>query len=86
VLPNSNILRDEEILLASGEDPAELMRLRRIEVWLEDKQDTMVFVTNHLKLAASTIAAIYRDRWQIELFFKGLCAGIREKRHSTRPS
>lgn len=79
VLPDSNILRDEEILLASGEDPAALMRLRRIEVWLEDKQDTMVFVTNHLKLAASTIAAIYRDRWQIELFFKAIKQSLRIK-------
>jgi diacylglycerol kinase len=79
VLPDSNILRDEEILLASGEDPAELMRLRRIEVWLEDKQDTMVFDTNHLKLAASTIAAIYRDRWQIELFFKAIKQSLRIK-------
>ena len=31
-----------------------------------------MFVTNNLKLAASTIAAIYRERWQIELFFKAL--------------
>ncbi len=53
-------------MLNSGTDPDRLMRLRRIEVWLEDKQDTIEFVTNHLKLAASTIAAIYRDGWQIE--------------------
>ena len=55
------------------------MRLRRIEVWLEDKQETIVFVTNHLKLAASTIAAIYRDRWQIELFFKAIKQSLRIK-------
>jgi hypothetical protein len=35
-------------LLTSDKDQA--MRLRRIEIWLEDKQDTMVFVTNHLRL------------------------------------
>jgi putative transposase len=29
-----------------------------------------VFVTNHFKLAATTIAALYKARWQIELFFK----------------
>lgn len=76
---DGNILRDEEVILASGEDPASPMRLRRIEVWLEDKQDTIVFVTNHLKLAASTIAAIYRDRWQIELFFKAIKQSLRIK-------
>jgi IS4 transposase len=53
--------------------------LRRIEVWVEEKQETMVFVTNHLKLAASTIAAIYKDRWQIELFFKALKQSLKLK-------
>jgi hypothetical protein len=47
------------------------MRLRRIEVWVEEKQDTLVFVTNHPKLAASTIAAIYKDRWQIGVSSQG---------------
>src|SRR5262245_36712767 len=55
------------------------MRLRRIEIWLEDKQETMVFVTNQLKLAASTIAAIFKDRWQIELFFKAIKQSLRIK-------
>ena len=32
----------------------------------------LVFFTNLLHLAASTVAAIYKDRWQIELFFKAL--------------
>ncbi len=30
----------------------------------------LVFLTNHLELAAATIAAIYKERWQIELFFR----------------
>jgi IS4 transposase len=46
------------------------VRLRRIEVWLEDKQETLVLVTNQLTWSAETIAAIYKERWQIELFFK----------------
>lgn len=46
--------------------------LRRIEVWIEDKQEIMVLVTNHPRLAASTISDIYRDRWRIETFFKSL--------------
>lgn len=79
VRPVSNIVRDEVIVLDSETDPDHLMRLRRIEVWLEDKQDTIVFVTNRLKLAASTIAAIYRQRWQIELFFKAIKQSMRIK-------
>jgi glycosyltransferase involved in cell wall biosynthesis len=39
----------------------------------------MVFVTNKLKLAAGTIAAIYKDRWQIELFFKALKQSLKVK-------
>jgi IS4 transposase len=31
-----------------------------------------VFLTNHLTLAAATVAEVYKQRWQIELFFKAL--------------
>jgi len=46
--------------------------LRRVEVWLPKKQETLVLVTNQLHWSAQTIAAIYKERWQIELFFKAL--------------
>jgi len=78
-VPAGTILRDEEIMLLSEKDHSDPMRLRRIEVWVEEKQDTLVFVTNHPKLAASTIAAIYKDRWQIELFFKAIKQSLRIK-------
>lgn len=52
---------------------------RRIEVWLEDKQETLVLLTNLLDLSAATIAAIYKERWQIELFFKALKQNLRIK-------
>ena len=55
------------------------MFLRRIEVWDEAQQRTLVFLTNHRHFAASTIAAIYRQRWQIELFFKALKQNLRIK-------
>jgi hypothetical protein len=77
--PAGAILRDEVIELCSEPESDSPMRLRRIEMWLEDKQQTIVFVTNHLKLAASTIAAIYKDRWQIELFFKAIKQSLRIK-------
>jgi IS4 transposase len=37
------------------------------------------FLTNQLKFAASTIAKIYRDRWQIETFFRALKQSLRVK-------
>ena len=46
--------------------------LRRIEVYDPEKDETLVFLTNYLTFGATTIAAIYKDRWQIELFFKAL--------------
>ena len=67
------ILKDEEItLLGHGQLGEDGLRVRRIEVWDEDRQEKFVFVTNHMRLAASTIDQIYRERWQIETFFKSL--------------
>ena len=77
--PDPNVIRDEVIMLASEKDPDKPMRLRRVEVWVEEKKNTLAFVTNDLKLAASTIAAIYKDRWQIELFFKAIKQSLRIK-------
>lgn len=74
-----NIIRDEVILLTSQQEIGKEALLRRIEIWVEEKQETMVFVTNHLKLAASTIARIYKERWQIELFFKALKQSLKIK-------
>jgi len=53
--------------------------LRVVTIWDEDKQQEMAFLTNHLGFAASTIAAIYKQRWQIELFFKALKQLLRVK-------
>ena len=70
---NGKVLRDQIISLAAlakaGEEP---VLFRRIEYWNEDKSEVLVFLSNLLHLAASTIAAIYKDRWQVELFFKAL--------------
>jgi len=66
-----NVRRDEIIHLKPFEaGRADLPDLRRVVVWLEDKQEELVLLTNNFQLAASTIAAIYKERWQIELFFK----------------
>ena len=46
--------------------------LRVVTIWDEDKQEELVLSTNHPEFAASTIAGIYQQRWQIEPFFKAL--------------
>ena len=67
----SNVLRDETVRLqAFVAGRPDLEDLRCVTIWLEDKQQELVLLTNNFTLAASTIAAIYKERWQIELFFK----------------
>ena len=45
-------------------------RLRRIRYFDAKTGNTLIFLTNNFKLSALTIAALYRNRWGIEIFFK----------------
>ena len=77
---SSAVRRDEIIFLYKAARGGHLdLFLRRIEVWDEEQKRVLVFLTNHRGFAASTIAAIYRQRWQIELFFKALKQNLRIK-------
>ena len=68
-----NILKDQIIEFT---DPLSREKcpypLRVIEVYDPEKDEVHCFLTNHMDLGATTIAAIYKDRWQIEIFFKYL--------------
>jgi hypothetical protein len=70
---NSNVVSDQIIcfprLAREGEEP---VLFRRVEIWDAEKQESIVFLSNLLGFGATTIAAIYKDRWQVELFFKAL--------------
>jgi IS4 transposase len=70
---NSNVVHDQIIcfprLAQEGEEP---VLFRRVEIWDKEKQESIVFLSNLLAFGATTIAAIYKDRWQVELFFKAL--------------
>jgi hypothetical protein len=75
-----NVMRDQTIQLKAIKAPDKcLYHLRRVEYWDSEREEVLVFLTNHLKLAASTIAAIYKDRWQIEIFFKALKQNLKIK-------
>lgn len=52
---------------------------RRVEYYDEKTDAMLVFLTNHLSLAAATVAAVYKERWAIELFFKALKQNLRVK-------
>lgn len=67
------ILRDEEIVFTGPRSTRDCpCTLRRIEVWNEEHQAPIVLLTNHLGFGPTTLARIYKDRWQIEIFFKTL--------------
>lgn len=54
-------------------------KLRRIGYRDKETGKFYVFLTNNFALAASTIAAIYKDRWQVELFFKAIKQNLKIK-------
>ncbi len=54
-------------------------RLRRIAVWNEEHGHVVELLTNNFSLAASTIAALYKARWEIEIFFRNLKQLLRIK-------
>ena len=53
--------------------------LRLVSVWDEENQREIQLLTNLLHLSAATIGAIYKERWQIELFFKALKQSLKIK-------
>ena len=53
--------------------------LRRIRYYDENLDKRFVFLTNDFNLPATTIAALYKSRWQIELFFKWIKQHLRIK-------
>lgn len=52
---------------------------RRITFWDAENEREFVFLSNHLELPAATIAELYRQRWQIEQFFRLLKQNLRVK-------
>jgi hypothetical protein len=75
-----NILKDQEIVVTGYASRQKCPhRLRRIEVWDPKKERVIVLLTNHMDFAASTISRVYKDRWQIELFFKAIKQNLKIK-------
>lgn len=54
-------------------------KLRRIKYLDAESDNELVFLTNNFDLPALTIAALYKQRWQVELFFKWIKQNLRIK-------
>jgi hypothetical protein len=75
-----NVLSDETIrLTGQGADGKCPHLLRRVVVWDAEKEREIVLLTNIHHLAARTVGAVYKARWQIELFFKALKQNLKVK-------
>jgi len=73
------LVRDQVIGLHQLAAQGKECFLRRIEFYDEQQERTLVFLTNHLTLAAAAVAEVYKQRWSIELFFKALKQSLRIK-------
>lgn len=77
---NRNIMQDQLIRFTSKQASEDCpSTLRRILVWDEKNDCTLVLLTNHLDFGATTIAKIYKDRWEIEQFFRALKQNLKVK-------
>jgi len=79
--PGSHILSDAEGYLdgqlTMGRFPE---RIRRVIVWDEENKRKFIFFTNALDISPLLVAELYKNRWQIELFFKWIKQHLRIKK------
>jgi len=77
---NRNIIKDQLIEYTGYESIKKCPHtLRRVEVWDAENDRIIVLLTNHLTFGATTIASIFKDRWQIEIFFKTIKQNLKIK-------
>ena len=77
---NRDILSDQLIRFKGYEAKKNCPHvLRKIVVWDKEEAREIVLLTNHLDFGATTISAIYKERWQIEIFFKALKQNLKVK-------
>jgi hypothetical protein len=77
---STGVVCDQSIILtvpkSAGDYPD---KLRRVRYYDAETDKTLVFLTNNFLLPAITIAQLYKQRWQVELFFKWIKQHLRIK-------
>jgi len=77
---NPEILIDEEIILEHEQTRKKYdKKLRRVVVYIPEKDVTIELLTNNFTWTAETISNLYKSRWQIESFFKDLKTHLKIK-------
>nr|AGS54172.1 ISGsu1, transposase [uncultured bacterium contig00051] len=77
VKAGGNIISDYEIALPKL---SEEQRLRKIVVRDPETKKRITLLTNNLSWPAATVGGIYKDRWQIEIFFKAMKQNLKINR------
>lgn len=81
-IDRSTGVRSDQTIILSGTGSAEKFPdlLRRVTFYAADIEQRFVFLTNNFQIPSPIVAAIYSQRWQIELFFKWIKQHLRIKR------
>jgi IS4 transposase len=79
VFSNKGVIADQRIQLTGKGSRKKYPQVLRLITFDTEEGQRFEFLTNQLTLAAATIADIYKDRWQIETFFKLLKQNLRVK-------
>ena len=74
-------VRSDQTIILTGPKTANLypLALRRVHYFSAEREQRLVLLTNNFSIPALTVAALYRYRWQIELFFKWIKQHLRIK-------
>lgn len=74
-------VRSDQTIMLTGPKSATLypIALRRVQFYSVEREQRLVLLTNNFSIPALTVAALYRYRWQIELFFKWIKQHLRIK-------
>jgi len=74
-------VRSDQTIILTGPKSATLypIALRRVHFYSVEREQRLVLLTNNFSIPAFTVAALYRYRWQIELFFKWIKQHLRIK-------
>jgi hypothetical protein len=80
-LPESRKILSDRIIRLTGTGARKKCKhpLRRVVVWDAENEREIVLLTNLMDFGSTTIAAVYKDRWEIELFFKALKQNLKVK-------
>ncbi len=71
-VPGGEVLADEVICFYRLPGEGREYFFCRVKIWDAEQQRRLVLLSNHLQFGATTLAMIYKERWQVELFFKAL--------------